>query len=345
MNSRDIAMPSEGDECRISRRAWTTDWRKGHKAEWSALGERYNLMTEGFAAGLEPNLDKPDDLKATDMALALGGVIGRCPNLRAVLLVGDGQWNKGGSPARRLDQLISSATPVYCVGVGDERRLPDLRIERIAAPSTALLGDYVTAQCQIVNHMRKSEKGSLSLKDSYGKQLRSEDFELSEDGEEWLTLVWEPEKEGDYDLTVSVPCPAGDSDPPNNSKSFRVTVKKDVIKALVVDAEPRWEYRFLRNALIRDQGVDVSCILTRPGLEPAMGARYLDKFPDINELSAYDVVFVGDVDCGGMLSENDIKNLRELVERRASGVVLIPGASGRLFDLAHGTRTWRRSCR
>ncbi len=339
MDSRDVADPMGGEDARLTRRDWIRQWRGGFKDEWSTLGTHYAVAFEGFAAKIDPDAARQDDLKATDMALALGGVKSRHPKLRAVLLASDGQWNKGGPPARRLDPLVASSIPVYCVGVGDERRLPDLRIERFTAPSTALMGDYVTVQILVVNHMRKEERGVLTLKDASGKTLRSAEFNLPEDAEEWFTLVWEPEKDGEYDMSVELPCPAGDSDPTNNVKTFRVTVKKDIIKALIVEADPRWEYRFLRNALIRDQGVEVDCLLLRPGIGPAKGLRYIDKFPDIKELTSYDVVFVGDVAVDdAFFTEKDARNLRELVERHASGVVFIPGSSGRLFDLLQGNK-------
>ena len=35
---------------------------------------------------------------------------------------------------------------------------------------------------------------------------------------------------------------------------------------LVVESYPRWEYRYLRNALSRDPGVELSCLLFHPGL-------------------------------------------------------------------------------
>ena len=68
---------------------------------------------------------------------------------------------------------------------------------------------------------------------------------------------------------------------------------------LVVESYPRWEYRYLRNALSRDPGVELSCLLFHPGLtKPGGGNKDYIKAvsrPGCDELSKFDVVFLGDV--------------------------------------------------
>ena len=51
---------------------------------------------------------------------------------------------------------------------------------------------------------------------------------------------------------------------------------------LVVESYPRWEYRYLRNALSRDPGVELSCLLFHPGLSKVGGGNkdYIKQFPD-----------------------------------------------------------------
>ncbi len=47
----------------------------------------------------------------------------------------------------------------------------------------------------------------------------------------------------------------------NNERTFHISVRVEKLKVLVVDSLPRWEYRYLRNALARDPGVDMRCLL------------------------------------------------------------------------------------
>ena len=68
---------------------------------------------------------------------------------------------------------------------------------------------------------------------------------------------------------------------------------------LVVDSLPRWEYRYLRNALARDPGVDLSCLLFRPDLGPRRRLITSPLFLTAKrKLAPYDVVFLGDVGIG-----------------------------------------------
>ena len=99
----------------------------------------------------------------------------------------------------------------------------------------------------------------------------------------------------------------------------------------MVEALPRWEYRYLRNALQRDPGVEVSCLLFHPGLSKAGGGEdYISVFPSTQEeLAKFDVVFLGDVGVGqGQLTVEQCRWIKGLVQSQASGLILMPGLRG-----------------
>jgi uncharacterized membrane protein len=99
---------------------------------------------------------------------------------------------------------------------------------------------------------------------------------------------------------------------------------------LVIDSYPRWEYRYLRNALERDPGVEVNTLLYQPDLgKVGAGRGYLSTFPKDEELSKYDVVFVGDVGVDpAQLSLEQCESLQKLVRDQAAGLVFMPGCRG-----------------
>ena len=69
--------------------------------------------------------------------------------------------------------------------------------------------------------------------------------------------------------------------PENNEISAPISVRKEQLKVLVVESYPRWEYRYLRNALERDPGVELTCLLFHPKLPQVGGRTQLhQKFPD-----------------------------------------------------------------
>jgi hypothetical protein len=154
-------------------------------------------------------------------------------------------------------------------------------------------------------------------------------------------VVWTPKEEGDYTIEVEVPQHSEESITTNNVGSSPVSIRQEKLKVLVIDSLPRWEYRYLRNALSRDPGVDVSCLLFHPELDKVGGGNkdYIKEFPaSLEELSKYDVVFLGDVGTEkGQLTEEQCQMIRGLVEFQASGLVFIPGSHGNQHSLASTT--------
>ena len=142
-------------------------------------------------------------------------------------------------------------------------------------------------------------------------------------------IVWKPKETGDLTLSLEVPKPSEDARSDNKKISAPIAIREEKLRVLIVESYPRWEYRYLRNALSRDPGVSLSCLLFHPGLSKVGGGNkdYIKEFPKgLDELSEYDVVFLGDVGQEqGQLTTEQCRLLKGLVEYQASGLVFMPG--------------------
>ena len=69
---------------------------------------------------------------------------------------------------------------------------------------------------------------------------------------EYQSFSWLPEKEGEIEFEIILGKVSGETYKDNNTKKITTRVENKTIRALIVDSFPRWEYRFLRNALNRD---------------------------------------------------------------------------------------------
>jgi hypothetical protein len=151
------------------------------------------------------------------------------------------------------------------------------------------------------------------------------------------SLLWSPESTGDFTLTLTVPKHTDDTLPDNNQLTAPIAIREEKLKVLVVESFPRWEYRYLKNALSRDPGVEVSCLLFHPGLDNVGGGSkdYIKEFPGgLDALSKFDVVFLGDVGLEeGQLTTENCRLLKGIVEHQASGLVFMPGGRGRQVSL------------
>jgi hypothetical protein len=300
------------------------DWaRKALDEEWKdALEQNSTVVVKTFSS--------EEGKQGTDLSLALKEALDNADNLKAVLFLSDGDSNTGPSVLSLAGKCRSSSVPVYSVQVGAPKPLPDLSIEEAIAPSFALKDEKITINYRITNTFELRQTSTLKL--FANEKLVSQKPILIPASEEVTgSMAWLPPSEGKYELKLLLNKVPDESLPGNNERKLETRVENKVIKALLVDSFPRWEYRFLRNALDRDPGVDMKCVLFHPGLSVGEGKGYLPEFPQSkNDLASFDVIFLGDVGLGeNELNEEQCQNLAELIRLQASGLVFLPGRRGR----------------
>ena len=290
---------------------------------WDPLKERLKVVIEPFSS------DLAEPAAATDLNTALASVSDRHPELRVVVLLSDGDWNIGGSPSSSATDLRMKNIPVFSVGMGSEDRLPDIELTSTSAPTFGLAGKAVRIPFRLSNRLPRDMAIVVSVHGT-GGDVVEKTVHISGMGQLNDTIAWKPEKTGDYDLTLSVPVIPEETLTDNNEVSLPINIRNEALRVLVVESYPRWEYRYLRNALERDPGVEVNCLLFHPGLDGVGGGQgYLDEFPDDRSLFQYDVVFLGDVGVSAkQLTLNDCENIRQLVRGHAGGLVFLPGFRG-----------------
>lgn len=296
--------------------------------DWGELEGDLKLVFEDFSSEEDPVES------ATDLNGALDRTIEEHPNLRGVVLISDGDWNIGNSPARAATRLRMRDTPVFTLPVGSENRLPDIEISSFDVPTFAIVGKPVRLPYSISSALPGNHSTLLSIETGSGEKMEKE-ITIPAMGKLQGNFAWTPRQTGDEILKISLPVEESEKDQSNNLLTTPISIRKESLKVLILESFPRWEYRYLRNALERDPGVEVNCVLYHPSV-PAMGAGqgYLDDFPGPEELSRFDVVFLGDVGLSpGQLTEAESQALRDHVANQAAGLVFLPGFRGNQHSL------------
>ena len=290
---------------------------------WKPVEGRMHIVFEPFSS------QPPIGDKGTDLNTALQSTADRFPNLRGVVLLSDGDWNTGQSPGSAASALRVKNVPVFAVGVGSEERLPDMQLAASDAPTFGVVNKSLRIPFRIISWLPVDRDVKVSLTGTRGEKIEKS-VRVSGMGQMQDTIDWRPDKTGEYSLTLEIPVDETETVPDNNQLTFPITIRDEELKVLVVESYPRWEYRYLRNALERDPGVLVHCLVFHPDLEGVGGGRgYLDQFPTEKELFEYDVVFLGDVGIGSeQLTPQDCVHLRQLVRSQAGGLVFMPGFRG-----------------
>lgn len=295
---------------------------------WEAVQGRMDVVIEPFSSGETPANE------GTNVNGALLNAMESQANLRAVVLLSDGDWNTGVAPSQAATQLRMKEIPVLAVSVGAETRLPDLEVTSFDVPTFAVLGKPVRIPFTIESSLPRDQVLGVTMKTSAGEEVRQE-WTVPAMGRLQEALSWRPSEAGSVKLSLEVDSVPMERNMDNNAAEAELEIREEQLRVLVIESLPRWEYRYLRNALERDPGVQVETLLFHPDLDKVGAGRgYLNAFPADDVLAQVDVVFLGDVGAdSGMLTGSQCEALVKLVRDQASGLVFLPGPRGYMASL------------
>ncbi|MEO1618368.1 MAG: hypothetical protein AAFV88_21125 [Planctomycetota bacterium] len=313
---------------------------------WESLRQRAEVVIAPFSKmdskddQVRPISNSVDDTGATesgtDLSRPLTDVLRQHDQLLGVIIASDGDWNQGESPAAAATRLRSEGVPVFAFPTGSDSRLPDVELLSFDVPTFAINGKRVRIPLTVESSLPRDYTATLTLKTSRGETIEKQ-IRVAAMGRTAESIEWAPEILGDETLSLTVSRHPSEIREDNNSQEAPIAIREEKLRVLVIESYPRWEYRYLRNALSRDPGVEVSCLMFHPTLDKRGGgnADYIQTFPVTKEeLARYDVVFLGDVGLDDdQLTEEQCDWLRGLVEQQASGLVFLPGMQGRVFSL------------
>ena len=133
-------------------------------------------------------------------------------------------------------------------------------------------------------------------------------------------------RSGDANWEVAILPEGQDADASNDTRALRVNFVDRPLRVLYIDGWPRWEYRYLKNLLLREEGFESSVMLLSADRDFAQeGTAPIARLPSTEaEFAPFDVVVIGDVP-GGFMDDARQRTLREQVARRGAGVLWIGG--------------------
>ena len=326
MSTSDV-LDSENPSAPLQKRS---DIVKGlvEPEKWKALEEKVEVLFESFSSKEDP----PEE--GSDLSLALDDIAEQHPNLRGVVLLSDGDWNAGEPPARAATRLRMNDTPVFALPIGSDTRLPDVEVTAFDVPTFAITGKPVRIPFTLSSALPRDHTVLVEMISDQGEQMTKE-VTIPAMGRVQDTFQWRPGAVGNVSLLLKVPVADEERNEKNNQLTAPIAIRKEELKVLVIESFPRWEYRYLRNALERDPGVEVNCLLYHPDIDAAGGGKgYLKEFPTPEVLSDFDVIFLGDVRIGPkQLKVEECSALKMLVANQASGLVFLPGFRGNQHTL------------
>lgn len=310
------------------------------------------LISAGVSPTTSPSAQTPEQL-ATAQAAVLNDLKPQGQNtqvaksIRAVLddlqgqrlagivLLTDGRDTPAQSLAATLSQINDANAKVFPIVVGSEKAPTNISIQSVSAQESAFKGDFVNVRVnvrgsgfspgQTVAIQLKDKKTGAALRDPSGMPVE-QTITIDGDAPTEAELLFKAEAVGNMDLVVEAAKQSGEIDDEDNSRELQVAVLDAKINVLYVDGYPRWEYRYIKNEMIRDQTVDISCLLT--SADPSFrqdGDKPITRFPEnLEELIDYDVVIFGDVD-SRQFSDAQLQLVADFVNKRGGGFGMVAG--------------------
>ena len=252
-----------------------------------------------------------------------------------VVVVSDGRDTPTRTASDTLNAIKAFNTRVYPVAMGTGKPPRDVQLQSMDVDDVAFKGDVVNVKLMLhgtgfepghaVTVVLQNGATGAALTNPDGSPA-TESVVLNNDGATPAELQWKPSDVGPVEVTARVLPQPGEIDDDNASRTARVSVVDSKISVLFVDGYPRWEYRYLKNEMIRDKSFDLSCLLTSADADFAQeGSRPIRRFPDsIEELLSYDVVVIGDVD-PRYFTDQQLQLVSDFVNRRGGGLAMVAG--------------------
>ena len=303
-------------------------------------------------ADLEPAVAKMRSLEAVGTQTRLGdGVRQVLTELRgappsAIVLLTDGQTTEGESLSKAAELAARKGVPLYTIGLGSPEPARDLELTELLVDDVVFVDDAVRFQAKLSARGFQGQKVVVRLKErgrlgrpQGGTRARDQGGRRARDGQpERVELVHRPKKTGERTFIIEVEPRPRELQTDNNRIERVITVRKEKLKVLYLDSEPRYEFRYLKNYLERDESIDLNVVLLSSDTEYSEQDRSaLPTFPaSKDDLFAYDVVIIGDADTS-FLSQSQMQNLVQFVTEKGGGVLFVAGRALQPAELPEDT--------
>ena len=252
----------------------------------------------------------------------------------AVVLLSDGDDNAGGIGEDTIHALRARHIPVHTVGFGREHSAHDVEMDDAVVAPRALADSRIAAKITFHQRGYSGARLNLTVNDvSTGqpKLLASRAVTLGTDGNQQTeTLMFNIGGAGARTLQIAAGPMGGEENTANNVLTRVANVGSDARRVLYVEGEPRWEYKFIRQAEEDDRMLQIASIVRtsenkfyRQGINDPK--ELADGFPSRpEELFGYQGLIVGSV-TAAYFNPAQQELIREFVDRRGGGLLLLGG--------------------
>ena len=310
----------------------------GESPQMKSLKRKFEISAYSFDKGLKGQVPLANvsllqsQGKATEIAAALNDAAARLAGKKSRIIVFSDGVETSDRPPR-----YTGPVPVTAVGAGTklsaEGTFKDIiltTVEVLPAGQPVVSKDAVAEIAAYVEGLGYAGVvAPVLLKDAAGKVLSQENVTIdAARGDQKVVLSYTPHEKGNFKLTVEIPPQQEETVKENNSRNLNVTVTDPEIKVLYVEGTLRWEYKYLKRVLERDQNVRLLALVRLSQRTFYQQGNVTDMqhtgFPgNLETLRKFNVIMIGDLPSSAF-SAQDMANIKEAVSGGA-GLLMLGG--------------------
>jgi hypothetical protein len=263
----------------------------------------------------------------------------------AILLLTDGRTTDGAKLAEVAELARKEGVPLFTIGLGDVRPARDLELTDLQVDDVVFVNDAVRFEARLMARgfvgpggegggqsvaVRLKRRPKDAADDGNLETLETVQVPIPPDGRpQRVEIRHTPTEVGPVRYVVEVEGQPREIEPGNNRLERTVDVRDEKVKVLLVEGRPRWEFRYLKTYLERDDTVALDVVLQSADDAYASQDRSaLPGFPPAKDgeggLYSYDVVILGDVD-PSYLNAQQMTDLAAFVTEKGGGLLLVAG--------------------
>ncbi len=286
------------------------------------------MRGSGREPGREPGRDLGDRTLIDDaLTQALQRAAAR--PIAGIVVMSDGRTSSPPSRAT-IRRLQSAAAKVFVVPFGSTASAGDLAVAKVDVPRRAFVRDEVPVRVEIERSGEMAApNATVRLVDAAtGERLAERPVPAFAPGSNSAVVMLLPraDEAGQRDWRIEIDAGAGDLVAENNVRTAQLELVDRPLRVLYIDGYPRWEYRYIKNLLIRESTIESSILLLSADRDFAQeGNLPITRLPrTAEEFSQFDLFIIGDVPAGFFTPEQ-LELMRDQVAQRGTGVLWVGG--------------------
>jgi hypothetical protein len=263
------------------------------------------------------------------IAHALDEAAGR--QVAGVVVFTDGQNTGGRAPSEVAHAAAAAGAPLFAVPTGSTTRLRDVAIVDVFTTGLVSVGD--TARVAVTLESQGFDNRPVKVELREGEtRIDSKDLVLRGSEQQQVELTFQAKKPGAHYFTVHVPPMPEEPDylRANNTDTAYVRVSEEKLRVLYLDGLPRWDFRYLKNAVRRDHGLagrtaEQPDIVLEAEWRRRSPSEQADALPrTLEQLAEYHTVVIGDVS-PKLLTPQFAELLDKAVREKGVGLIVAAG--------------------